>query len=327
MFHRLATPFTLALLLATALPLLPAHAHGPISAEASTQAKYEADRAAILAMAGNYKVRFAFQETTAWDAGYTSHEAKPSGGHEVVRVIEDTPGRIVLQHLLVAEQDGKASVIKHWRQDWTYEPAQVLTYKGPDQWVLETVPERMRKGRWSQTVWQTDDSPRYGGWGEFSDEGGVTRWRSNWTWRPLARRDAVRKPIYDRYMAINRHQPTPTGWIHWQDNMKMASDKAIVQESGLNSYQKFDGFKAERADAYWAATKDYWAAVRDAWAFVAERDRGISIKEQADWGSVTSEKLMTLADEIEAGKVKTAAASAEARTLILGATSTKTAAR
>lgn len=94
--------------------------------------------------------------------------------------------------MLVAEKDGKAFVIKHWRQDWTYEPAQVLTYKGPDQWKLETVPERMRKGRWSQTVWQTDDSPRYGGWGEFSNEGGVTRWRSNWTSRPLARRDAVR---------------------------------------------------------------------------------------------------------------------------------------
>lgn len=327
MIHRLVAPFSLALLLATAVPLLPARAHGPISADAATQAKYEADRAAVLAMAGDYKVKFDFEETTAWDAAYALHVAKPSGGHEVVRVIEDSPRKIVLQHLLVAEKDGKSFVIKHWRQDWEYEPEQVLTYKGPDQWTFAPVPERMRKGRWSQTVWQTDDSPRYGGWGEFSDEGGVIRWRSNWTWRPLARRDAVRKPVYDRYMAINRHQPTPTGWIHWQDNMKMAADKPIVQESGLNTYAKFEGFDASRADAYWAATSQYWAIVRAAWAEVAARDGGIQIKEQADWGSVTSERLMTMADEIEKGALTVEVAGNSARDLILTATAAQLASR
>lgn len=235
--------------------------------------------------------------------------------------------RVLLQHLLVAEKDGKSFVIKHWRQDWEYEPEQVLTYKGPDQWTFAPVPERMRKGRWSQTVWQTDDSPRYGGWGEFSDEGGVIRWRSNWTWRPLARRDAVRKPVYDRYMAINRHQPTPTGWIHWQDNMKMAADKPIVQESGLNTYAKFEGFDASRADAYWAATSQYWAIVRAAWAEVAARDGGIQIKEQADWGSVTSERLMTMADEIEKGALTVEVAGNSARDLILTATAAQLASR
>jgi hypothetical protein len=313
--------------------LAPAWAHGPIAAKPADAeaAKKAADRAAILAMAGDYKVKFDFRETTPWDAAYAPFVAKPSGGHEVVRVIEDSDNRIVLQHMLVAEADGKASVIKHWRQDWTYEPATVLTYQGPNQWTLTTVPEKMRKGRWSQTVWQTDDSPRYGAWGEFSDEGGVPRWRSNWTWRPLARRDAVRKPVYDRYMAINRHSPTPAGWIHWQDNMKMASRDGklvpIVQEAGLNTYVKDSSFNAARADAYWAATKDYWAVVRAAWNEVMQRDKGINVTEQADWGSVTSERLMTLADDIEAGKTTTAAAGAEARTIILAATAPKLAAK
>jgi hypothetical protein len=322
-----------ALLLATMTAgIAPAAAHGPIAAkpEDIEAAKLAADRAAILAMAGDYKVRFDFHETTAWDAAYTPIAPKPSGGHEVVRVIEDSGNRIVLQHMLVAN-DGKDMVIKHWRQDWTYEPATVLTYKGPNQWVLTEVPEKMRKGRWSQTVWQTDDSPRYGAWGEFSAEGGVPRWRSNWTWRPLARRDAVRKPVYDRYMAINRHSPTPTGWIHWQDNMKMASREGkvvpIVQEAGLNTYVKDSSFNAARADAYWAATKDYWASVRASWAEVMARDKGINVTEQADWGSVTSERLMTLADAIEAGKTTTAAASAEARTIIMTATAAKLAAK
>lgn len=307
----------------------PALAHGPIPAKAGTAeaAKLAADRAAILAMAGTYKVRFDFTETTPWVADYTPIAAKPSGGHEVVRVIEDSGNRIVLQHILVHEKDGKAFVTKHWRQDWVYEPANVLVYKGPGQWVLDDVPDRMRKGRWSQTVWQTDDSPRYGGWGEFSNEGGIVRWRSNWTWRPLPRRDAVRKPVYDRFMAINRHQWTPTGWIHWQDNTKMGlrdgKVTAIVQEQGLNSYDRFDGFNAARADSYWAKTSAYWAAVRQAWAEVIARDRGIFIREQADWGSVTSERLMTMADKVEAGTMAAELASREARRLILGETQLK----
>jgi hypothetical protein len=304
----------------------PAFAHGPIPAKASAAeaAKLAADRAAILAMAGTYKVRFDFTETTPWVPDYTPIAPKPSSGHEVVRVIEDTGNRIVLQHILVHEKDGKAFVTKHWRQDWVYEPANVLVYKGPNQWVLDDVPERMRKGRWSQTVWQTDDSPRYGGWGEFSNEGGIIRWRSNWTWRPLPRRDAVRKPVYDRFMAINRHQWTPTGWIHWQDNTKMGlrdgKVTAIVQEQGLNSYDRFNGFNAARADSYWAKTSDYWAAVRQAWAEVIARDRGISIREQADWGSVTAERLMTMADKVEAGTMAAELARRDARRLILGET-------
>jgi hypothetical protein len=324
-----------ALLLASlsATALSPALAHGPIPAKATAEetAKFNADRAAILGMAGTYKVRFDFTETTPWVADYTPIAPKPSGGHEVVRVIEDTGTRIVLQHILVHEKDGKAFVTKHWRQDWEYAPANVLVYKGPNQWVLEAVPERMRKGRWSQTVWQTDDSPRYGGWGEFSAEGGVPRWRSNWTWRPLPRRDAVRSPVYDRFMAINRHQPTPTGWIHWQDNMKLGLRGGkltpIVQEQGLNSYNRFDGFNAARADQYWARTSAYWAAVRGAWNDVIARDKGISIGEQADWGSVVSERLMTMADKVESGELAEVAAIAQARQLILGETLVKTAAR
>lgn len=128
-------------------------------------------------------------------------------------------------------------------------------------------------------------------------------------------------------MAINRHQLTPAGWIHWQDNMKMTGDKPVVQEAGLNSYAKFDGFNAARADSYWAATRDYWAAVRTAWADVTARDGGVYIKEQAQWGSVTSERLMTLAYDLEAGKVTTKAASDKARNLILTATSPQRAGR
>lgn len=304
-----------------ALPA-PALADGPVAARSATEEKaaYNADRADILAMAGNYKVRFDMQESTVWKKGYAPLDRKISGGHEVVRVIEDRGRHIALQHLLVVEHEGKTHIIKHWRQDWDYEPARVLVYAGPDTWKWEDVPERMRKGRWSQTVYQVDDSPRYGGWGEFTTTGGVRRWRSNWTWRPLARRDAVRHPVYDRYLAINRHQNTPDGWIHWQDNMKMGlidgQLKPVVQEYVLNSYTRFDGYNVKAADDYWAKTKGYWAAVRAVWAEVADSKGGIGIKEEAETGTVVSARLLEMGTMIADGKLSEAKAIAEAKELI-----------
>lgn len=306
-------------LLALAFVASPALAHPPIAADQAA-ASFAQDRADILAMAGNFKVRFDMQESTRWDGAYTPLEKKTSGGHEVVRVIEDSGRKIVLQHLLVIEHEGKTHIIKHWRQDWEYEPARVLVYADRHQWKFEDVPERMRTGRWSQTVWQVDDSPRYGGWGQFEAQGGIRRWRSNWTWRPLARRDAVRNPVYDRYLSINRHQNSPDGWIHWQDNTKMGlkdgKTAPIVQEYVLNSYTKFDGYNVKAADDYWAATKGYWAAIRKEWDKVAATRGGIGIQELAETGTVISGRLLELADEIAEGKTKEAKAIAEAAKLI-----------
>ncbi|SFG01238.1 hypothetical protein SAMN05518801_105173 [Novosphingobium sp. CF614] len=321
---------TLRLLLAAAMlapAASPARADGPVAQRTATdeQAAFAADRASILAMAGDYKVTFDFRETTPWRADYTPIAPKVSGGHESVRVIEDSGRRIVLQHLLVVPGDaGKTVVVKHWRQDWTYEPVEVLVYAGKGRWTIEAVPERMRKGRWSQTVWQTDDSPRYGGWGEWTSEGGVRRWRSNWTWRPLARRDAVRHPPYDRYLAINRHSPSPAGWIHWQDNIKMGPDTAaadakivpFVQESVLNSYVRDGAFDVKAADDYWNATRDYWAAVRTIWDEAIARGRGVAVPEIAETGSASGERLMAYADDIQAGKLTTGKAISQARAVI-----------
>jgi hypothetical protein len=306
-------------LLAFAFVASPSLAHPPIAAEAAA-AGFEQDRRDILAMAGNFKVRFDMQESTRWDPAYTPLEPKVSGGNEAVRVIEDTGRKIVLQHLLVIEHEGKSHIIKHWRQDWEYEPARVLVYSDTSSWRWEDVPEKLRTGRWSQTVWQVDDSPRYGGWGQFETQGGIRRWRSNWTWRPLARRDAVRKPVYDRYLSINRHQLSPDGWIHWQDNTKLASKDGkltpIVQEYVLNSYTKSDAFNFKAADDYWAATKVYWTAVRSAWDSALAAGGGIAVQEEAETGTVISGQLLELADEIQDGKVKTDRAIAEARKLI-----------
>ncbi|MGK6318537.1 DUF6607 family protein [Sphingomonas sp. DT-204] len=313
-------------LLAVAFIAQPALADGPVKARTAEAeaASFEADRRDILAMAGNYKVRFDMQETTPWRTDYTPIPPKVSGGFEAVRVVEDTGRVIRLQHLLVVDGDGKPMVIKHWRQDWEYEPARVLVYSAPGSWAWEAVPQAMRKGRWSQTVYQVDDSPRYGGWGQWTTEAGIRRWRSNWTWRPLARRDAVRHPAYDRYYGINRHQPTPTGWIHWQDNTKMGRKDGklvpFVQESVLNTYTRSDGFDVKAADDYWAATKGYWAAIRAEWSRVGEAGNGIRVAEEAETGTVIAGRLLALADDIQQSKTSEAKAIEAGRALIDQAT-------
>lgn len=316
-------------LLATPLPALAAEGTAapacPAAVAPQRCASFQQDRQAILAMTGDYRVRFDFRETVPFVADYTPIEPKRSGGHEVVRVIEDSGTTIRLQHLLVVEdEDEKPVVIKHWRQDWTWEPETVLTYERAGQWRLTPVDAASRSGAWSQTVWQTDDSPRYGGVGRWEHDLGVPRWTSGQGLRPLARRDAVRKPPYNRYLAVNRHALTPTGWVHEQDNAKLGErdgkSVTIVHEVVLNTYTKFDQYPVAAADAYMKKTATYWAAVRRAWDMVAARDGGIHVQEEAENGAVTGPTLMDLADRINAGTVQTADAIAQARTLIETAT-------
>ena len=293
-------------------------------AATSAVSQMEHDRQSILAMAGNYRVRFDMQETTPFVDDYNPLERKISAGFEAVRVVEDKPGKISLQHLLVAEDKGKAFVIKHWRQDWVYEPANVLVYDTASHWKLAPVSAEARKGAWSQTVWQTDDSPRYGGVGRWVYTDGVARWTSDETRRPLARRDAVRKPPYGWYLGTNRHALTPEGWVHEQDNAKigMRGGKPVtfVHETVLNTYSRYDKFKTSAADAYWDKTKAYWADVRLAWDETIARDGGVKVTEEADNGTVIGSKLMGLADDITDGKIDQAKAVAQARSVIAGET-------
>jgi len=285
----------------------------------------ERDRQAILAMAGDYHVRFNFTETVAFVGDYTPLEPKRSGGHESVRVIADTGDFISLQHWLVASHEGETFVIKHWRQDWTYQPRNVLVYERKDHWMTASVSAAERRGAWAQTVWQTDDSPRYGGVGRWTHDLGRVVWESNPTLRPLARRDAIRNPPYNRYRSINRHALLPTGWVHEQDNSKIGErdgqSVTIVQEDGFNNYQHFSDYPVAVGDAYWNDTKEYWAGVRRNWDEAVARGRGrVHIEEEPQNGSVTGPTLMGLANRIHSGEVQTGPAMAEAEAAIVQAT-------
>lgn len=290
----------------------------------AARTKFDADRRAILAMAGDYHVRFDFRETVSFRDDYDPIDPKVSGGNEIVRVIEDAGDVIRLQHILCMEHEGRTFTIKHWRQDWTFEPRTVLAYASASQWRLENVARENRDGAWSQTVWQTDDSPRYGGVGVWRHDNGVSAWTSEPTLRPLARRDAIRHPPYSYYRGTNRHALTPTGWVHEQDNAKIGLVNGVastfVHETVINTYDRATDFPIAAGDAYWTATAAYWAAVRSAWDAAARAGNGMHVEEEAENGSVTGPRLMDLADKIKSGETTTEAAIAEARTVIATAT-------
>lgn len=236
-----------------------------------SQAEFQRDRDAILAMTGEYDVTFDFRETVPLREGYELAEPKRTGAWEVVRVIEDRGDFISLQHfLLVGDDENNPMVIKHWRQDWEYEPARIMDYDGHDDWHMIDLTEAEAVGAWSQSVYQVDDSPRYAAVARWThDDDGISTWEPDVSNRPLPRRDDTTRSDYHAIQAVNRHVITPWGWVHEQDNTKIVIDETgerpLVREVGVNTYVRTDLPRDDAADEYWAATAEYWTQVRAFW--------------------------------------------------------------
>jgi len=287
-------------------------------AEQVTAANFEQDRESILAMTGDYKVTFDFTETVSFVNGYELKDPKLSGGHESVRVVEDRGDYISLQHTLVVGPDEAPIVVKHWRQDWQYQPARVLVFVGGNAWEWRDVPEAERSGAWSQTVYQVDDAPRYGAVAVWTYEDGIAEWTPPHEWRPLPRRDMTTRDDYHAVDAVNRHVITPWGWVHEQDNSKLVlSDNpvALVREVGVNTYRKFDGYPISVAEDYWAATGDFWAGVRAEWTRIETANERFAITLQGETEDLYM-PLLALADEVKDGEKALEPALIEARAVI-----------
>lgn len=286
-----------------ALPA-PANYAPPCAAEPATpQQAYDCDRRSILAMAGEFRVRFAFDETAALAPGYAPHDAQRSGGTELVEVIADDGAHISLQHILVLGP--KHIVVKHWRQDWQYEPKQILRFRGNGAFASEAVVEADACGAWSQTVYEVDDAPRYAGIGRWRHDGGVDAWHSDRTWRPLPRREYTKRSDYQALEVVNRHTLTPGGWVHEQDNTKLALDAngahALAREVGVNSYTRIRDYDFGAGRDYWRKTSAFWANVRADWnAFAAAHPRFTTSPEPN--GEPRIDELFKLAERAENGE-------------------------
>ncbi len=229
--------------------------------------RQERDRRAILAMRGEYRVDFNFEETVKLAPGYERRDDKVTGGWETVFVISETPTEIVLQHILVTPG---GHVVKHWRQDWIFEAEERFEFAADQTWALQKIDPDLTRGAWTQCVYEVSDAPRYCGTGEWQHELGASTWTSDFTWRPLPRREYTIRDDYNALGAINRHTITPSGWTHEQDNVKSVRDGAVVEanlvrEFGFNDYYNIEGFDFQPAYEYWDRTEPFWAHVRAAW--------------------------------------------------------------
>ncbi|WP_425411054.1 DUF6607 family protein [Hyphococcus sp.] len=302
----------------------PAAQTAPANAARQTAAQFESDRKAILAMAGDYKVTFDFIETVSFDEDYALKDRKLSGGHEIVRVIADEGDFISLQHILVVGGEDKFPV-KHWRQDWAYEPESVLVFVGGNTWEKRPVAAEDARGQWSQVVYQVDDAPRYGALGRWTHQDGVSEWTPPAEWRPLPRRDATTRDDYHAVDAVNRHTITPDGWVHEQDNTKLVLTdgvpRALAREIGVNTYTHFDDFDVAVGDDYWTETQDFWAAVRDEWTRIENQNAEFGLTIQGEPEDLYM-KVLDLAGAVKDGEKTSSEAAGEARAVIAQYTTT-----
>lgn len=195
--------------------------------QASGLTDFERDRRAILAMAGTYRVSFEFMEVARFEPGERGVPYQ-SWGTEKVYVDRDTGRSLSLVHIMelhVQMEDGSISppmVMKHWRQDWDYEPKQIVEYHGRDRWQRRAVDRREATGAWRQTVYQVDESPRYASLGHWQHSSSFSTWLSGETWRPLPRREWSVREDYQVLIGTNRHTVMPTGWLQEENNLKGA---------------------------------------------------------------------------------------------------------
>ncbi len=288
------------------------------------RAKFEQDRRAILAMSGDFIVTFDFRETVPLAAGYELKKPKLSGAEEIIRIVEDRGDFISLQQILVTRMGDEVPVIKHWRQDWQYEPASVLVFIGGNAWEARPVSGTERAGKWSQTVYQVEDSPRYGAVGAWTHANGVSQWTPPAEIRPLPRRDMTTRDDYDAMLAVNRHIITPFGWVQEEENSKLAlrgDPRVVVREVGVNTYKRSSAIAAKDGDAYWNATRDFWSQIRADWKRLETSSPAFGLTIQGEPEPLYV-PILTLADDVQAGNITTADAVIEARKIIAGLTTT-----
>lgn len=241
--------------------------------------KKELDLNAIKSMEGCYNVEFKYTETFAPEVDYEQAYDYTSAAFEWAKIIEETDDKVVIQHLLIIND---STIIKHWRQDWTYEKTNVYRFDSDNKWVYEPLNKKDAKGKWTQEVFQVDDSPRYTGTATWTHVDGVSSWY-NKADSPLPRREYSKRSDYNVMKRGNRVQILPSGWLHEQDNDKIIrkageADVLLVQEKGYNTYNKRAESDCESAKIWWEANKDKWSNVRDVWSDIYGAEKDLELK-------------------------------------------------
>jgi hypothetical protein len=258
-------------------------------------------------LCGCFEVSFKYAETFAPSPDYTFHNREEiAGTAELALPIEVGDKKIIIQHLLIV---GNNTVVKHWREEWIYESPIIWKYKGDRTWIKETLPLAEVKNKWTQTVWEVADEPRYQGYSQFVNLDGKIVWQ-NTADAPLPRREYSVRNDYNILKRTNRLNITDSGYLHEQDNQKIIRsegvDKLLVEEKGLNNYKRIPEKECAAAKDYWEKNGTYWGKVRKIWDEYIATHNSISLKNKMD-DKMLHEYLMALGKDYVAKKVSDAA--------------------
>ncbi|MDY8138408.1 DUF6607 family protein [Aquimarina sp. 2201CG5-10] len=254
----------------------------------NAQNKKKQDAEAIKKMCGCYEVTFNFAETFNYsnDSLYKPSKNKTDKGLEWAQLVIDEKEKVSIQHILQVGNPAKPHIVKHWRQDWVYENQDFYMYDGDNNWKYVQKPNGDVKGQWTQKVYQVDDSPRYEGSASWVHIDGKSFWE-NTTDAPLPRREYTTRSDYNITVRGNRHEITPEGWVHDQDNDKIIretgkEDIIVAKEKGYNIYKRVDDSRCKVAADWWKENQAKWAIVRTKWDEVFARNKDLSLEQKVD---------------------------------------------
>ena len=240
------------------------------------QSKKNLDKESIKSMCGCYEVKFEFAETFIYseDSTYVKSPPKTMYALELAHLIKEDKNDISIQHILQIGDYGEPYIIKHWRQDWSYQNQDFYLYDSNNFWKYKNRSKSEVKGQWSQKVYQVDDGPRYEGSGTWVHVDGKSYWEST-TPAPLPRREKDIRSDYNLTLRGNRVEIMDYGWAHIQDNSKVyrknKKNKVLAKEKGYNTYKKVEDDRCKYALKWWEDNSKKWNIVQEVWNDIYNR--------------------------------------------------------
>ncbi len=246
--------------------------------------KKDKDAIAIQTLAGQFKANFEFLETINLIPTNSLDTPYKSWGTEFIQIIKKTDSHLSLQHIMVMKYvDPKTNkemgpfVMKHWRQDWTWEGTTCLTYLGKNKWSNQKLKPSETKGKWVWHVYQVDDSPRYCGVGSWNHFESASVFTTDYMQRPLPRRERTIRKDYDVLLGMDTIITTPNSWYHEQKSFKQKKKFAtpdisqgpfLAREIGHNTYSRIKDYDFSLGKSYWKKTEPFWKDVKEAWSSI-----------------------------------------------------------
>lgn len=241
-------------------------------------------------MCGCFSVNFKYAETFSPDLDYKFHDREEMNAVELALPIEKTDNKIVIQHLLVIND---TMIIKHWREEWSYESPVIYKYTDHRTWKKEKLTAAEVKNKWTQTIWEVGDEPRYQGVSAWITNDDMTYWESTAD-APLPRREYSVRSDYNIMKRRNRIVITDDGYVHEQDNDKVIradkKDKLLAQEKGFNTYVSRKDKDCKSAENWWKKNEAFWAIVRNDWGDIINTSSSLNLKWKVD-GKMMHEHL------------------------------------